>query len=175
MRLRGKRVAVLTANGFEDLELWYPVLRLREEGAEVVLVGAEAGDYKGEHGLSARAQAAARDVRAQDFDAVLIPGGQRGPDNMRLHPEMAKLVREAHDAGKLVAAICHGPWMLASAEIVDGRKITSWPTLRSDLVHAGAEWIDREVVVDGNIVTSRKPDDLPAFMREGIIPALEGV
>jgi protease I len=165
---------VLTANGHEDAELWYPVLRLREEGAEVTLVGAEAKEYHGEHGYPAKAEIAAKNVRVQDFDAVFIPGGQRGPDNMRLHPELARLVREAHDAGKVVAAICHGPWMLASAEIIQGRRVTSWPSVRIDLAHAGGEWIDREVVVDGNIITARKPEDLPAFARE-LVRALEGV
>jgi protease I len=173
MRLKGKRVAVLAADVYEDLELWYPAIRLREEGAQVSIVGPAAQEYQSKHGYPVQADKAAKEVRAADFDAVVIPGGY-APDHMRRSPEMVRLVREAHEAGKVVAAICHAGWMLASAGVLRGRKATSYFSIKDDMVNAGCEWTDREVVVDGNLITSRMPADLPAFLRE-IIRALEGV
>lgn len=164
MDLGGKRVAVLVENLYEDLELWYPVLRFREAGAEVSIVGAGAPTYASKHGYEARADKNADRVGADDFDAVIIPGGY-APDRMRLHKAMVDLVREMNRKGKVVAAICHGGWMLASANVVRGKKVTGYIAIKDDLENAGASYEDREVVRDGNLVTSRKPADLPAFCR----------
>ena len=165
MALNGKRVAVLVEDIYEDQELWYPVQRLREDGAQVTLVGPEAGKtYGSKHGYPATSDKAAGNVSAADFDAVIIPGGY-APDRMRRDPAMVKLVSDAATEGKTVAAICHGGWMLCSAGVLHGRQATSFDAIRDDMANAGAEWVDREVVRDGNLVTSRKPDDLPAFLR----------
>ncbi len=165
MELGGKRVAVLVEDLYEDLELWYPVLRLREAGAEVKVVGPEAGAvYKSKNGYPAKADLGIQEVRPQDFDAVVIPGGY-APDRMRRHRPMVEFVRAMHDAGKPVAFICHAGWVPISAGIVRGRRVTSFPSIRDDLVNAGAQWVDEEVVVDGNLVSSRMPADLPAFLR----------
>lgn len=168
--LEGKRVAVLLADLYQELEFWYPYLRLREEGAEVVAVGPEAGEYKSKLGYPARAELSAKVVRAEDFHAVVIPGGY-APDYLRRSPELVEFVRRMAEAGKVVAAICHGPWVLCSARVVRGRRLTSFHSIRDDLVNAGAIWVDEEVVRDGNIITSRTPADLPAFART-IIAAL---
>lgn len=164
MSLKGKRVAVLVADLYQELEFWYPYLRLQEEGAEVVAVGPEAKEYKSKLGYPARAELGAKDVRAQDFQAVVIPGGY-APDYLRRSPELVRFVREMAEAGKPVAAICHGPWMLCSARVVRGRRVTSVPAIRDDLENAGAIWVDEPVVVDGNLITSRVPADLPLFVR----------
>ncbi len=165
MSLSGKSVAVLVEDIYEDLELWYPVYRLREEGTRVELVGPESGaTYKSKHGYPATADRAAGEVSAADYDAVIIPGGY-APDRMRRHPAMVKLVADAVRDDKTVAAICHGGWMLCSADALRGRRVTSVFAIRDDMVNAGAEWVDDEVIRDGNLITSRKPDDLPAFLR----------
>jgi len=172
MRLTGKRVAVLVENLYQEMELWYPVYRLREEGATVRIVGPTAGaTYTSKHGYPATADADARAVSAADFDAIVIPGGY-APDHMRRSPAMVNLVRDAYAQGKVVAAICHGPWMLVSAGIVKGRHGTCFFSIKDDLVAAGMNYVDAEVVVDGNLITSRRPDDLPAFLR-AIISSLE--
>jgi protease I len=173
MSLEGKKVALLTEEMVNDLEFWVPYYRLKEAGAEVVVVGPSKGKtYTGKGGLPTTSDAAAGDVRAGDFDALVIPGGY-APDHMRRNPAMVALVRDIFLAGKVVAAICHAGWMLASAKILQGRRVTSFFAIKDDLAHAGAEWVDQEVVVDGNLITSRTPDDLPAFLRE-IIKALGG-
>ncbi len=165
MQLNGKAVAVLVEDIYEDLELWYPVYRLREEGACVTLVGPEAGKtYASKHGYPAEADRAAGEVSAADYDAVIIPGGY-APDRMRRDPAMVKLVADAVHQDKTVAAICHGGWMLCSAGVLEGRRTTSFSAIRDDMTNAGAQWVDAEVVRDGNLITSRKPDDLPAFLR----------
>ncbi|MCL5885152.1 MAG: type 1 glutamine amidotransferase [Deltaproteobacteria bacterium] len=146
------------------MELWYPVYRFREAGAEVTIVGPAATTYSSKHGYEARADRGADQVQASHFDAVIIPGGY-APDRMRLHKSMVDLVREAYRQGKVVAAICHGGWMLVSANILKGKKVTGYAAIRDDLVNAGAAYEDIEVVRDGNLVTSRKPADLPAFCR----------
>jgi len=164
MELKGKRVAVLAENLYEDLELWYPVLRFREAGAEVSIVGAGAHTYSSKHGYEAHADRNADRVGANDFDAVIIPGGY-APDRMRIHKPMVDLVRDTFQQGKVVAAICHGGWMLVSANILRGKKVTGYIAIKDDLVNAGAAYEDSEVVRDGNLITSRKPADLPAFCR----------
>jgi len=172
MELDGRRVAVLAENLYEDLELWYPLYRLREAGAEVFVVGSGSADlYTSKHGYPVKVDAEADMVDAGQFDAVVIPGGY-APDHMRRYPAMIKLVRDAYGQGKVVAAICHAGWMLASADIVRGRTVTCFRSIKDDLINAGANYVDQEVARDENLITSRSPDDLPAFTRE-IIRALQ--
>jgi len=171
MSLKGKRIAILAENLYQEMELWVPYYRLKEEGAEVKVVGAGgATSYASKHGYPVSVDAQAEAVSAVEFDAVIVPGGY-APDMMRRHEAMVRLVREAAQHGKVVAAICHAGWMLASADVVRGKDVTSFFSIKDDMVHAGARWVDREVVVDGTLITSRKPDDLPAFCRE-IVRAL---
>ena len=165
MRLKGKRVAILAEDHYEDLELWYPLLRLREEGAEVTVVGTgSASSHQSKHGYPVTVDVEAGEVSADDFDAVVVPGGY-APDRLRRYPAVTDLVRRMGEQGKVVAAICHGPWVLVSAGILKDHRATSFFAIKDDLVNAGATWVDEAVVVDGNLVTSRTPDDLPAFMR----------
>ena len=165
MKLEGKRIAILAENMYQEMELWVPYYRLREEGADVKVIGAGgAKSYTSKHGYPVNVDAQAEQVKAVEFDAVIVPGGY-APDMMRRHAAMVSLVREAAQQGKVVAAICHAGWMLVSAGILEGRKATSFFSIKDDLVAAGANWVDQEVVVDGNLITSRKPDDLPAFCR----------
>ncbi|MBV9280157.1 MAG: type 1 glutamine amidotransferase [Chloroflexi bacterium] len=170
MELSGKRVALLAEDLYEDLELLYPLYRLREAGAEVTVVGPRAKTYTSKHGYPIEADRASADVQASDFDAVIIPGGY-APDKMRRDPALVGLVRDAFAAGKVVASICHAGWMLAEADVCRGRTLTSVGAIKTDLINAGAHWVDREVVRDGNLVTSRTPADLPAYCRT-IIEAL---
>ncbi|MFO8010555.1 MAG: type 1 glutamine amidotransferase domain-containing protein [Dehalococcoidia bacterium] len=174
MTLEGKRVAILVEADFEDDELLEPLKAMKDDGAEVTIVGS--GSKKSYKGKRQKAKVtpdtAADKVNGSDFDAVIIPGGY-APDKMRLHQSMTALVKQAHDSGKVIAAVCHGPQLLISAGLVNGRRMTSWPSVAIDLRNAGAEWVDEEVVRDDNIITSRKPADLPAFNR-AIIEALEG-
>ena len=164
-KLAGKKIALLAENFYEDLELWYPLLFFKGLGATVQVIGSGSSDtYTGKHGYPVKVDKPASEVRAADFDAVIVPGGY-APDHMRRHPEMISLVKEAFEGGKVVAAICHGPWMLASARIIKGKTVTSFFAIKDDLVNAGANYVDQEVAVDGNLITSRKPDDLPAFCR----------
>jgi len=171
MSLAGKRIAMLAENMYQEMELWVPYYRMKEEGAEVKVVGAGgAKSYTSKHGYPVNVDVQADQVTAEEFDAVIIPGGY-APDMMRRHEPMVRLVREAARQGKVVAAICHAGWMLVSAGVVSGRNATSFFSIKDDLVAAGAKWQDAEVVVDGNLITSRKPDDLPAFCR-AIVKAL---
>lgn len=166
MTLKGKKIAVLAENQYEDLELWYPVLRLREAGAEVVITGVTAGEvYQSKHGYPAKADAGAGEVDAGQFAAVVIPGGY-APDYMRRHKTMLDLVKKIDQQGGVVAFICHAGWVPISAGIVKGRRVTSVGAIKDDLINAGASWVNEEVVVDGRMVSSRGPDDLPAFCRE---------
>ncbi len=174
MSLSGKRIAMLAETLFEDLELWYPIIRMREAGAAVVVVGSGSSEvYKGKHGLEVKVDTSAEKVEAGDFDAIIVPGGYC-PDYLRRYSSVLRLVKDAYDGGKLVAAICHAPWVLVSAGILRGRTVTCFKSIKDDVVNAGAHYVDREVVRDGNIITSRFPNDLPAFCRE-IIAALEEV
>jgi protease I len=164
MNLSNKRVAVLIEQQYQELEVWYPVYRLREAGCVVTLVGPDAGKvYPSKLGYPAKADVAASAVTSADFDAVVIPGGFV-PDYIRRSEAMLKLVRDLHAAGKPVAAVCHGPWVLCSTTALKGRKATGFHSIKDDMVNAGAVFVDQEVVTDGNVITSRKPDDLPAFV-----------
>lgn len=172
MPLTDKRVAVLVENGFEDTELTGPVERLREAGATVVFVAPFADrEYTGKRGAVVRSELGAGSAKAADFDAVVIPGGH-APDRMRMRPALVDLVRDAVRAGKPVAAICHGPQMLISADALRGRHVTCWPSIAVDVKNAGGLYVDRPVVEDGNVITSRKPDDVPQFS-DALIKALE--
>ena len=171
MKAPAGKVAVLIEEQYQELEVWVPYYRLREAGRAALLVGQEKGKvYKGKYGYPAQAEASYADVRAEGLDGVVIPGGF-APDFMRRYPEPARLVREIFEAGNLVAAICHAGWMLASAGVLKGKKATSFFAIKDDVTNAGATWVDQEVVVEGNLITSRKPDNIPAFCRE-IVKAL---
>src|SRR5687768_6727958 len=163
MRLTGKRILILCGPDYEDMELHYPRYRLMEEGADVVVAGIGDTTYKGKKGYPVTVDAQVSDLAARDFDAVLIPGGY-APDHMRRSEELLSLVREIHDEGKTVAAICHAPWVAISAGILKGRRMTCVPAIKDDVINAGADYVDEPVVVDGNLVTSRRPDDLPVFL-----------
>ena len=166
MQLKGKRVAILAENLYQEMELWVPYYRLKEEGAEVQVVGTGgAKNYTSKYGYPVNVDIQAEQVTAVEYDAVVIPGGF-APDLMRRSAAMVKLVREAFQQGKVVAAICHAGWMPVSAGILKGKRATSFFSIKDDLVNAGATWVDEEVVVDGNLITSRTPGDLPAFCRE---------
>ena len=174
MTLEGKRVAMLVEQDFEDSELIEPMKAVKEAGAEVVVVGSGSQDtYEGKKNKTlVKPDAIAGKVKAEDFDAIIVPGGY-APDKMRMHQLMIDLVRKAHDLGKPVAAICHGPQLLISADIVRGRRLTSYASVAVDLKNAGANWVDEPMVRDGNLITSRTPADLPQF-NQAIIEALGG-
>lgn len=161
---RGKFL-ILVGPEYEDLEIWYPKLRVEEAGYEVVLAGIGESSYRGKHGYPCKVDANVDEVPAEGFAGVLAPGGW-APDKIRRDPHALERVQELHKAGKIIATICHGPWILISAGIVRGRKLTSTVGIRDDLVNAGATWVDEPVVVDGNIISSRVPKDLPVFGRE---------
>ena len=173
MELTGKRVAILVEDFYEDLELWYPYYRLKEAGAEVMLLGTGKPKYASKHGYPAEEDLKVDDAEPRECAAVIIPGGY-APDHMRRHPPMIEFVRKAHDHGAVIAFICHGGWVPISAGILRGRKATSFFAIRDDLVNAGAEWIDAEVVRDGNLISSRTPKDLPAFMKAALQAMGEG-
>jgi protease I len=171
MSLEGKKVAVLVEDLYHVLELWVPTYRLREEGADVTIVGPEAGGtYKSKDGYPAKAEVAVDDVRGADFDAVVIPGGY-APDRMRRIPAMVDMVREAYEAGKIVAFICHAGWLPITAGILEGKTATCYFSIKDDMLNAGVNYVDEPIVRDGNLISSRKPDDLPHFGR-AIVEAL---
>jgi protease I len=163
--LKGKRAAVLVEQMYQEMEVWYPIYRLREAGCKVTVVGPEAGHtYPSKLGYPVKSDEAARNVDADDFDLLVIPGGY-APDHMRRCEAMIKLVSEMAEQGKPVAAICHGAWMLCSTQALKGRKATCFFAIKDDVINAGGKYVDQEVVRDGNIITSRQPDDLPAFLQ----------
>ena len=161
------KVLFISGPGVEDIELWYPYMRMREEGFNVVLASPGKKDVTGKYGSTLRADVATNKARSRDFDALVVPGG-RAPETVRMDRASIKLVREFAKDGKPIAAVCHGPQVLLSAGLIKNRRITSWPALQDDMRAAGARWEDREVVVDANLVTSRSPEDLPAFCREAV-------
>ena len=171
MSLKGKKVAVLAEEMYQEMELWVPYYRLKEGGAEVQVVAPEKKTYKSKLGYPVNADVAASEVSAKDFDGVVIPGGY-APDLMRRHKAVLDLVKGCFDQGKPVAAICHAGWVPISAGILKGKTATCFFAIKDDMINAGARYVDQEVVVDGNLITSRKPDDLPAFCRE-LVKALE--
>jgi len=162
INLKSTAILILVGPDYEDLEVWYPKLRLEEAGYKTVLVGMGEASYKGKHGYPCPVDGHVQDYAAADFAGILAPGGW-APDKIRRDPDALRLVREIDAAGKMVATICHGPWILISAGILRGRRLTSTVGIRDDVVNAGAEWVDEEVVIDGNLVSSRVPKDLPAF------------
>ena len=172
MRLKGKKVAILAADMYQEMELWVPYYRLKEEGADVKVVGSGgAKSHTSKHGYPVNVDVQAEDVSAVDFDGVVIPGGY-APDMMRRSKAMVRLVKDAFAAGKPVAAICHAGWMLCSAGVLKGKTATCFHSIKDDVINAGARYVDEEVVVDANLITSRFPADLPAFCRE-TVKALE--
>jgi protease I len=168
------RVAIILEELFEDSEFRFPYDRLREAGHELAVIGTEEGKrLKGKRGRElVMTERSIREVSADDFDALVIPGGY-SPDRLRTSPEMVEFTREIFEAGKPVAAVCHAGSMLVEAEVASGRTLTSWPSIRTDLINAGAHWVDEAVVEDANLITARKPEDLPAFS-EAILRQLEG-
>jgi deglycase len=174
MDIAEKKIAILVDNLYQEMEVWYPLFRLQEAGASVTTVGAKAGEtYTSKLGYPVKCQLSYDDVKVANFDGVVVPGGY-APDHIRRHAKANQFVHDMDAAGKLVASICHGPWVLCSAGMLKGRKATSFFAIKDDVVNAGAHWVDAEVVVDANLVTSRKPEDLPAFCK-ACIEVLAGV
>jgi protease I len=178
-RLSGKTIAILATHGYEQSELRRPLDALNKEGATVRIVSPEKGSIRGWNegnwDASVDVDENVSTANASDYDALVLPGGVMNPDKLRMNDKAVAFVRKFFDDGKPVAAICHGPWILIDAEVVRGRKVTSWPSLRKDLENAGANWVDEEVVVDQGLVTSRKPDDLDAFISKTVEEVGEGV
>jgi len=167
-----KKIAILVEDLYQVLEVWYPLLRLKEEGFEVVTVGTGTKEsYGSKEGYPCKVNASIEKINPKDFDCVIIPGGY-APDILRRYDQVNQFVKEMHQSGKLVAAICHAGWVLVSAGILKGKKITCFFAIKDDLIAAGAQYLDQEVVVDGNLITSRKPEDLPRFTQE-IIKSLK--
>lgn len=160
-----KRIAVLVEDHYQVLEVWYPYLRLREDGFQTILVGTGKNEYKSKEGYPAEAELSIKKAKSDDFDAVVIPGGY-APDILRRFEEVNKFVRDMFTSGKIVACICHGGWVLVSAGILKSKTVTGFYAIKDDLINAGAKYIDKEVVVDDNLITSRNPFDLPAFCKE---------
>src|SRR5205085_6842347 len=177
-RLAGKKVAILVAEGFEQVELTGPRQALDEAGAVTEIVSPADGEVQGwnhfDKGDKFKVDVPLAEADPSDFDALLLPGGVANPDQLRMKPEAVEFVKTFFDAGKPVAAICHAPWTLVEADVVRGRQMTSWPSIKTDLINAGAKWVDEEVVVDNGLVSSRKPDDIPAFNKKMIEEFAEG-
>lgn len=166
LRLKNYKVISLVDHDFDDLELWYPVLRLREEGAQVDFVGPEAKQtYTGKDGVPAESDYAFEDVNPEDYDAVIVPGGW-APDKLRRYPEVINIVKHMNDHNKVMGQICHAGWVLISANVLEGKTVTSTPGIKDDMRNAGATWVDEPVVTDGQLVSSRRPPDLPAYLPE---------
>ncbi|MFD0713696.1 type 1 glutamine amidotransferase domain-containing protein [Paenibacillus sp. GCM10027626] len=171
--LQGKQVICLLDDEFEDLELWYPVYRVREEGATVLFAGPEKGrTHIGKYGVPAKADLAFSELKAAEIDGVLVPGGW-APDKLRRYPEVLQLIQEIDQAGKPIGQICHAGWVLISAKILHGRTVTSTPGIRDDMENAGAIWLDEAVVVDGNLISARRPPDLPPYAK-AFVEAMRG-
>jgi protease I len=177
-RLDGKRVAFLATDGVEQIELTEPWKAVENEGGKPELVSLESGEIQGfehlDHGEKFSVDRTVAEVSADDYDALVLPGGVANPDFLRGNEDAVRFTRAFFEAGKPVAVICHGPWTLVEADVVRGRTITSWPTVRTDIVNAGGNWVDEEVVVDQGLVSSRKPDDLPAFCDKLVEEFCEG-
>ena len=176
--LNGLNVAILVAEGFEQQELTEPRKALDEAGARTSIVSPDESEVWGwnhfDKGELFKVDVPLAEAKADDFDAILLPGGVANPDQLRMKPEAVQFIKDFFTAGKPVAVICHGPWTLIEAGVVKGRKITSWPSVKTDLINAGADWVDEEVVVDNGLVSSRKPDDLPAFIDKMLEEFAEG-
>ena len=163
--MKGKKIGILIENNYQELEFWYPYLRLKEEHCQLLIIGPEVKTYKSKHGYEVTSDIEASKALHQSFDAILIPGGY-APDLMRICEPMVQLVKQVFNQGGIIAAICHAIWVPISAEIVSGKKATCYHTVKDDLKNAGGTYIDQSVVVDDNLITSRKPEDLPDFCRE---------
>lgn len=168
-QLQGKRIAILATDGFEQVELTEPRKALDQAGAQTVVIAPKSGEIKGwkfkEWGDTVKVDRSLDQARPEEFDALMLPGGVMNPDHLRMEPKAVDFVRRFVSSGKPVAAICHGPWTLVEAGVLKGKTITSWPSLKTDIKNAGGNWVDQEVATDGQFITSRKPDDIPAFSR----------
>jgi len=177
-QLNGKKIAILVDNGFEQVEMTGPRQALTAAGARTELISPQEGTVQGmEHDKKGDAfdvDVPLKKADPEDYDALVLPGGVANPDHLRMNPKAVEFVKSLIDAGKPIAAICHGPWTLIETGMVKGRTMTSWPSLKTDLSNAGANWVDQEVVVDRGLITSRKPDDIPAFNRKMIEEFAEG-
>ncbi len=177
-KLKGKRIAIVATDGFEQSELEKPKKFLEDEGAEIHVISLKSGSIKGwdkkDWGAEVAVDKTIRDAKAADYDALVLPGGQMNPDILRTDADVIEFAAEFMRTGKVVAAICHGPWTLIETGLLPGKKVTSWPSLRTDLINAGASWSDEEVVVDKGLITSRKPEDIPAFNKKIVEEILEG-
>lgn len=175
--LRGKKIAILATDGFEQSELLEPRKALQDAGAETVVIAPKEGEIKGwnktDWGETVRVDKTLQNANPNDYDALVLPGGVMNPDHLRMDPGAMNFVRQFVNTGRTTAAICHGPWVLVEADVVKGKTVTSWPSVKTDLKNAGAHWVDQEVVSDGQFIFSRKPDDIPAFNR-AIIEAVSG-
>lgn len=173
MELQNKKIAIFIEDWYEDMEFWYPYYRLKEEGADVTVIGTGKNSYTGKRGMKAQADRSINDAFVDDFDALVIPGGY-APDRLRRHDAVLEFVKRMDEENKVIAFICHAGWVPISAKIVVNREVTSFFAIKDDLINAGAKWVDAEVVRDGNLISSRKPDDLPAFCKM-IIEAMSEV
>ncbi|WP_078380412.1 type 1 glutamine amidotransferase domain-containing protein [Sutcliffiella halmapala] len=168
MKLHNRKIIQLVSDDFEDLELWYPVLRLREEGATVVIAGEKAKEtYIGKYGVPIESDVSFHDIDPNEYDGILVPGGW-SPDKLRRYEDILTMIRVMNEQQKPIGQICHAGWVLISAKILEGKKVTSTPGIKDDMINAGAIWLNEAVVVDGNLVSSRRPPDLPDYMREFI-------
>lgn len=174
VNLEGKHIALLATNGFEDDELTKPMQGIKDAGAHVTVISERTSDITGKNGTTVSVDLAVENVIHDDYDGLLLPGGLQNPDTLRLNDDAIDFISEFFAAHKPVAAICHAPWLLAEANVLEGRTVTSWPSLKTDLENAGALWVDEEVVVDQGLVTSRKPSDIPAFTAKAIEEFAEG-